>query len=87
MINKEKLLSTCCGRKILSYLQAYGTGYDFCRFFINDSNSVFLLINSALLIANNNGHNTITAEDAMTAIDFKVLDNAIERFGNKESFG
>ena len=27
------------------------------------------LCNSALLIANNNGHNTITAEDAMTAIN------------------
>ncbi len=50
MINKENLLSTCCGRKILSYLEAYGTGYDFCRFYVNDSASVFLLINSTLLI-------------------------------------
>lgn len=49
-IDKEKLLKTCCGRKILSYLQAYGTGFDFCRFFVNDTGSVMLLINSTLLI-------------------------------------
>ena len=51
LIDKNKLIKTCCGRRILSYLRAYGTGYDFCRFFINDSGSVMLLINSTLLIS------------------------------------
>ncbi len=50
LIDKNKLLGKCCGRRILSYLEAYGTGYDFCRFFINDSGSIMLLINSTLLI-------------------------------------
>lgn len=50
LINRDMLMSDCCGRKILSYLEAYGTGYDFCRFFGNESGSVMLLINSALLI-------------------------------------
>lgn len=51
VINRENLLKTCCGRRILSYLDAYGTGYDFCRFFVNDSGSVLLMINSTLIIA------------------------------------
>ncbi|MGN0613690.1 MAG: N-acetyltransferase [Porcipelethomonas sp.] len=50
LINREKLLETCCGRKILSYLMAYGTGYDFCRFYINENGCIILLINSTLLI-------------------------------------
>lgn len=50
LIDKNQLMETCCGRRIISYLEAYGTGYDFCRFFINDSGSVLLLINSTLLI-------------------------------------
>lgn len=50
LIDKDKLIDSCCGRRILSYLQAYGTGYDFCRFFVNDSGSVILLINSTMLV-------------------------------------
>lgn len=54
LIDKNKLIGSCCGRRILSYLQAYGTGYDFCRFFVNDSDSVILLINSTMLVVGKN---------------------------------
>lgn len=50
LIDKNNLTETCCGRRILSYLHAYGTGYDFCRFFVNDSGGVILLINSTMLV-------------------------------------
>ena len=36
---------------MLSYLEAYGTDYDFCRFYVNESGSVLLIINSTLLIS------------------------------------
>ncbi len=50
LIDEQKLCRSRLGRKILSYLQAYGTGYDFCRFYLNDGGSVILLINSTMLI-------------------------------------
>lgn len=34
---------------MLSYLNAYGTGYDFCRFY-KSGNGVILVINSTMLI-------------------------------------
>lgn len=54
LINTHKLCKTCCGRKIFSYLQAYGTGYEFCRFYIYDKDNVMLIINSTLLIDGEN---------------------------------
>lgn len=50
IIDTYKLCQSCCGRRILSYLKAYGVGYDFCRFFAGNKNSIMLLINSTLLI-------------------------------------
>lgn len=38
-----------CGRRILSYLKAYGAEYEFCRFY-NSGNSIILIINSTMLI-------------------------------------
>lgn len=48
-ISENFLMQTCCGRRILSYFNAYGTGYDFCRFF-KSGESVMLMINSTMLI-------------------------------------
>lgn len=50
-INCKALAETHLGKKMLSYLEAYGTNYDFCRFYVNDSGSVLLIINSTLLIS------------------------------------
>ena len=50
-INCKKLLETCAGKRILSNLEAYGTDYDFCRFYISDSDSVLLFMNDTLLIS------------------------------------
>lgn len=54
VINTDKLHLSCCGRKILSYLNSYGTNYDFCRFYVNENKDVMLLINSTLLIEGEN---------------------------------
>ncbi|MCM1226342.1 MAG: N-acetyltransferase [Clostridium sp.] len=48
-ISREFLSGTLCGKRILSYLDAYGTGYDFCRFF-KSGDSVLLIENSTMLI-------------------------------------
>lgn len=48
-IDRKFLAESWCGKRILSYLDAYGTGYDFCRFFWS-SGSIILLINSTMLI-------------------------------------
>ena len=38
-LDRELLLKTLSGRKMLAYIRAYGTGYDFCRFYkIEDEN-------------------------------------------------
>ncbi len=50
LIDREVLVKSCQGRKILSYLDAYGTAYDFCRFYRNDKGCVILLINSTMLL-------------------------------------
>lgn len=52
--NKEEisfdfLVQTCCGRRMLSYFNAYGTDYDFCRFY-KSGESIILIINSTMLI-------------------------------------
>lgn len=48
-ISREFLSGTLCGKRMLSYLDAYGTGYDFCRFFKSEE-SVLLIENSTMLI-------------------------------------
>lgn len=51
--DRELLLKTLSGRKMLAYLRAYGTGYDFCRFYkITDGNGTgfMFIINSTLII-------------------------------------
>lgn len=50
IINPQSLSQSCCGKRILSYLNAYGTGYDFCRFYVCGENGIMLLINSTLLL-------------------------------------
>lgn len=62
-LNRELLLKTLSGRKMLAYLRAYGTGYDFCRFYgISDNNGTgfMFMINSTLIIC---------AEDSLQATD------------------
>lgn len=51
-ISLNFLGSTCCGRRIISYLNAYGTGYDFCRFY-KSCEGIILIINSTMLICGN----------------------------------
>ena len=48
LINIDMLMQSCCGRRILAYLDAYGTSYDFCRFYISGDLGVILLINSTV---------------------------------------
>lgn len=48
-ISCDFLSETWCGKRILSYFKAYGSGYDFCRFF-KSGESVILLINATMLI-------------------------------------
>jgi hypothetical protein len=51
--DRELLMKTLSGKKLLSYLKAYGTGYDFCRFYeITDENGkgFMFMINSTLII-------------------------------------
>ncbi|MGN0621670.1 MAG: N-acetyltransferase [Porcipelethomonas sp.] len=53
LINYEMLMQSCCGRRILAYLDAYGTAYDFCRFYISGDSGVILIINSTMIISGN----------------------------------
>lgn len=55
--DRNLLLKTLSGRKMLAYLRAYGTGYDFCRFYkISDENGTgfMFMINSTLIICDDN---------------------------------
>jgi len=61
--DRELLLKSLSGRKMLAYLRAYGTGYDFCRFYrISDENGTgfMFMINSTLIIC---------ADDSLQATD------------------
>lgn len=52
-LDREILLKTLSGRKMLAYMKAYGAGYDFCRFYkITDETGVgfMFIINSTLII-------------------------------------
>lgn len=52
-LDRELLLKTLSGRKILAYMKAYGADYDFCRFYkINDESGYgyMFIINSTLII-------------------------------------
>lgn len=52
-LDRELLLKTLSGKKMLSYAKAYGLGYDFCRFYeISSENSrgFMFIINSTLII-------------------------------------
>lgn len=51
-ISSEILSKSCCGRRILSYYNAYGTGYNFCQFY-KSGKSIILIINSTMLICEN----------------------------------
>lgn len=41
----------CCGKKIRSYIDAYGTGYDFCRLYADENGAAVLVYNSLAVIA------------------------------------
>ncbi len=52
-LDRDLLLKTLCGRKMLAYMKAYGAGYDFCRFYkVTDESGVgyMFIINSTLII-------------------------------------
>lgn len=53
-IDRELLLKTLSGKKMLAYLKAYGLGYDFCRFYEitgeNGGRGFMFIINSTLII-------------------------------------
>ena len=52
-LDRNLLLTTLLGRKILSYMNAYGPNYEFCRFYkITDDNGIgfMFIINSTLII-------------------------------------
>lgn len=52
-LDRELLLKTLSGRKMLAYMKAYGAGYDFCRFYkiTDESGEGFMfIINSTLII-------------------------------------
>lgn len=66
-IDRSLLLKTLSGKKVLSYLKAYGAGYDFCRFyeFIPESGrgrGICFLMNSTLIIC---GDNELEADDEL----------------------
>lgn len=51
--DRNMLLKTLSGKKMLSYLKAYGTDYDFCRFYKLEYDEVYgfmFMINSTLII-------------------------------------
>lgn len=52
-LDRELLLKTLMGRKMLAYMKAYGAGYDFCRFYkITDETGIgfMFFMNSTLII-------------------------------------
>ena len=55
-LDRELLMQTLSGRKMLAYMKAYGPGYDFCRFFKVTDNErpgcagYMFIINSTLII-------------------------------------
>lgn len=52
-LDREMLLRSLCGRKMLAYMKAYGPGYDFCRFYrVTDETGVgyMFIMNSTLII-------------------------------------
>jgi hypothetical protein len=52
-LDRQLLLKTLSGRKMLAYMKAYGAGYDFCRFYkITDVSGIgyMFIINSTLII-------------------------------------
>lgn len=64
--DRELLLKTISGKKMLSYLKAYGTEYDFCRFYeiSNESGKGFMfIINSTLIICSDEN---MTADEELS---------------------
>lgn len=53
-LDRKMLLGSLCGRKLLSYVKAYGVGYDFCRFYeITDElggRGFMFMINSTMIV-------------------------------------
>ena len=64
-IDCKALSKTHLGKKMLSYLEAYGTDYDFCRFYVNESGSVLLIINSTAI--------TVCTEHGSGLPEIKIL--------------
>lgn len=55
--DRNMLLKSLNGKKMLAYLKAYGTDYDFCRFYKIENNNgrgFMFLINSTLIICSDN---------------------------------
>ncbi len=52
-LNREMLLKTLSGKKLLAYFKAYGTDYEFCRFYkleYENGMGFMFMINSTLII-------------------------------------
>ena len=52
-LDRDLLMKTLSGRKMLAYMKAYGPNYDFCRFYkVKDENGggYMFIINSTLII-------------------------------------
>jgi len=52
-LNIPLLSQSILGRRMLSYLNAYGVDYDFCRFFKVNSSADMFMFNSTLIICGN----------------------------------
>ena len=51
LLDRKKLAETCAGRRIISYLDAYGMSYDFCRFYQSEKGCVILFVNATMLLS------------------------------------
>ncbi len=57
-LDRELLMKSLSGKKMLSYAKAYGLGYDFCRFYeisSGESKGYMFIINSTLIICAEDG--------------------------------
>ena len=51
--NRDTLIVNACdyyGKKVDSYYKAYGTRYDFCRFYSNDNGGIILMYNALAVV-------------------------------------
>lgn len=66
-LDRDMLMKSLSGRKMLAYMKAYGAGYDFCRFYeiSDESGSGFMFIINSTLIVCTDGNLEATEEIQM----------------------